>query len=55
MIPEPEKIIKKYMINMNDENKFVNFGQLCYKDFTKYSDEQRTLNYLKRATKIKGS
>ncbi len=26
---------------MNDENKFVNFGQFGYKDFTKYSDEQR--------------
>jgi Family of unknown function (DUF5754) len=45
---------KKYMI-MDDNNKWVHFGQLGYQDFTKHLDEQRKENYLKRATKIKGN
>ena len=44
---------KKFMI-MNDNNKFVHFGQLGYEDFTKHLDKQRQEFYLKRATKIKG-
>ena len=44
---------KKYMI-MNDDNKFVHFGQLKYEDFTKHLDKQRRELYLKRATKIRG-
>ena len=44
---------KKYMI-MNDDNKWVHFGQLGYSDFTKHLDKQRQELYLKRATKIKG-
>ena len=45
---------KKYMI-MNDNNKWVHFGQLGYEDFTKHLDEQRRETYLKRAIKIKGN
>ena len=44
---------KKYMI-MNDNNKFVHFGQLPYEDFTKHLDKQRQESYLKRASKIRG-
>ena len=44
---------KKFMI-MNDNNKFIHFGQLGYDDFTKHKDEQRRQAYLSRATKIKG-
>ena len=44
---------KKYMI-MNDDNHWVHFGQLPYTDFTKSRDQQKKINYLKRASKIKG-
>ena len=46
---------KKYMI-MNDNNKFVHFGQLLppYEDFTKHLDKRRQESYLKRASKIRG-
>ena len=44
---------KKYMI-MNDDNKFVHFGQLPYEDFTKHLDKQRQESYLKRASNIRG-
>ena len=44
---------KKYMI-MNDNNKFVHFGQLPYEDFTKHLDKRRQESYLKRASKIRG-
>ena len=41
---------------MNDNNKWVHFGQLGYSDFTKYPhDEDRRRLYLARATKIKGN
>ena len=45
---------KKFMI-MNDNNKFIHFGQLGYDDFTKHKDEQRRQAYLARANKIKGN
>ena len=44
---------KKFMI-MNDNNKWIHFGQLGYEDFTKHLDEQRRELYLKRASKLKG-
>ena len=44
---------KKYMI-MNDDKKWIHFGQLGYEDFTKHLDEQRRELYLKRASKLKG-
>ena len=44
---------KKYMI-MNDDNKWIHFGQMNYEDFTKHKDKQRQELYLKRASKIKG-
>ena len=44
---------KKFMI-MNDDKKWIHFGQLGYEDFTKHLDEQRRELYLKRASKLKG-
>jgi hypothetical protein len=45
---------KKYMI-LNDDNKYVHFGDSRFSDFTKHKDEERRQRYLDRATKIKGN
>ena len=45
---------KKYMI-MNDDNKYVHFGDSRYEDYTKHQDKERLKNYLSRAMKIKGN
>ena len=45
---------KKYMI-MNDDHKYIHFGDSRYEDFTKHQDLKRLNNYLSRATKIKGN
>jgi len=44
---------KKYMIQ-DTNGKWVSFGQLNYKDFTKTGDQNRRENYLRRASNIKG-
>ena len=45
---------KKYMV-LNDDGKYIHFGQMGYEDFTKHKDLKRRDAYLKRATKIKGN
>ena len=45
---------KKYMI-MNEDHKYIHFGDLRYEDYTKHQDLKRLNNYLSRATKIKGN
>ena len=45
---------KKYMI-LNDDNKYIHFGDSRYEDYTKHQNEERLQNYLSRATKIKGN
>jgi len=45
---------KKYMI-MNDDHKYIHFGDLRYEDYTKHQDKERLKNYLSIATKIKGN
>ena len=45
---------KKYRIYDPIKNKWVDFGQMSYEDFTKHQDEARRQRYLKRATQIKG-
>jgi hypothetical protein len=45
---------KKYMI-LNDDNKYVHFGDSRYTDYTKHNDKERRKRYLDRATKIKGN
>jgi hypothetical protein len=44
---------KKYMI-LNDDDKYIHFGDSRYEDYTKHQNEERLRNYLSRATKIKG-
>ena len=45
---------KKYMV-LNDNGKYIHFGQIGYEDFTQHKDLKRRDAYLKRATKIKGN
>ena len=45
---------KKYMV-FNEEGKKVHFGSILYQDYTKHKDKKRRLNYLKRASNIKGN
>ena len=45
---------KKYMI-LNDDNKYIYFGDSRYQDYTKHNDLERRKRYLDRATKIKGN
>ena len=44
---------KKYMI-LNDDIKYIHFGDSRYEDYTKHQDEERRKRYIGRATKIKG-
>ena len=46
---------KKFRIYDPNKNKWIDFGQMGYQDFTKHQDKERRERYLKRATKIKGS
>jgi hypothetical protein len=43
---------KKYMIE--NDGKMVHFGHLKYQDFLKHQNLRRRMNYLNRATNIKG-
>jgi len=45
---------KKYKIWDPKNNKWVNFGQLGYEDYTKHKNKTRRKSYLSRSTKIKG-
>jgi len=45
---------KKYMI-MNDDHKYIHFGDLRYEDYTKHQDLKRLNNYLSCSTKIIGN
>lgn len=45
---------KKYMIYDIYNNKWIHFGQMGYEDFTKHKNEDRRMNYLLRASNIKG-
>ena len=44
---------KKYMI-LNDENKYIHFGDSRYTDYTVHNDLERRKRYLSRASKIRG-
>jgi hypothetical protein len=50
-----DKKYKKYKVLDPNTDKFVDFGDIRFADFTYHKDEKRRLRYLKRATKIKGS
>ena len=54
VISESTRKGKKFMVK-TPEDKWIHFGAVGYEDFTKHKDEKRRDNYLKRATKIRGS
>jgi hypothetical protein len=45
---------KKYMI-LNDDNKYIHFGDNRYEDYTIHNDLERRKRYLNRARNIKGN
>ena len=45
---------KKYMV-YNEDGKKVHFGSIIHEDYTKHKNTKRILNYLKRASNIKGN
>ena len=45
---------KKYMIYDPKNNKWVNFGQMGYEDYTKHRDKTRRKNYLTRTKGMLG-
>jgi len=46
---------KKYAIYDPNIKKLVHFGNVNYSDYTKHKNEERRLNYLNRASHIRGS
>jgi hypothetical protein len=46
--------LKKYSIFDPHKNKWINFGQIGYKDYTKHHDKKRRHNYLIRSASIRG-
>lgn len=46
---------KKYTIYDPKHDKWVNFGQMGYEDYTKHKNKTRRHNYLTRSSKIKGN
>ena len=46
---------KKYAIYDPNTKKLVHFGKVNYEDYTKHKNEERRLNYLNRASHIKGN
>jgi hypothetical protein len=49
------KTDKKYKIYDPKNNKWVNFGQIGYEDYTKHKDKTRRKNYLTRSKGMKGN
>ena len=45
---------KKYVIYDKKNNKWVNFGQMGYEDYTKHHDKARRKNYLTRTKFMRG-
>ena len=46
---------KKYRIYDPKNEKWINFGQIGYQDYTKHRDKTRRKNYLTRSKGIKGN
>jgi len=46
---------KKYSILDKKNNKWVNFGQMGYEDYTKHRDKSRRKNYLTRTKFMRGN
>jgi hypothetical protein len=45
---------KKYKIFDPKNNKWINFGQMGYEDYTKHHDKKRRKNYLTRTKYMRG-
>lgn len=45
---------KKYCIFDKNNNKWINFGQMGYEDFTKHKNKSRRKNYLTRTKFMRG-
>ena len=45
---------KKYSIYDKKNEKWINFGQIGYEDYTKHHDKKRRKNYLTRTKYMKG-
>ena len=45
---------KKFRICDTKHNRWVNFGQMGYEDYTKHRDKPRRKSYLQRSGKIRG-
>jgi hypothetical protein len=45
---------KKYAIFDNKNNRWINFGQMGYEDYTKHHDKSRRKNYLTRTKFMRG-
>jgi hypothetical protein len=46
---------KKYKIYDTKNDKWINFGQIGYEDFTKHKDKTRRKNYLTRTKSMRGN
>jgi len=46
---------KKYSIYDPKNEKWINFGQIGYEDFTKHKDKKRRKNYLTRSRGMRGN
>lgn len=44
-----DKPNKKYMV-LNDDEKWIHFGQMDYEDYTKHKDKERRERFLKRSS-----
>jgi hypothetical protein len=49
------KTEKKYSIYDPKNDKWINFGQIGYEDYTKHKDKTRRKNYLTRSCGMKGN
>ena len=45
---------KKYRIYDSKNNKWINFGQIGYEDYTRHKDKKRRKNYLTRTKYMRG-
>lgn len=47
--------VKKYSIYDAKNNKWVNFGQIGYEDYTRHKNKSRRKNYLTRTKNMRGN
>ena len=47
--------VKKYSIFDPHQQKWINFGQIGYEDYTRHHDKKRRRNYLTRTKSMRGN